>query len=176
MTSRPLIGSDRSVKSEKELSEFIERRKEQRKRAKASSAEPWQQSLKLATLIKSQGTSFWGRLLEKLESTVSALHEIDFTGSVSPFGEDIVRVSVNNRSLAPIHSCHSWTDLVRDGDRIRCSVLNGGIYYLDFVAISDAELALQDIQQNGDSMDEEKTAVYVIERMVNIIERVPVDS
>jgi hypothetical protein len=54
--------------------------------------------------------------------------------------------------------------------------LNGGIYYLDFVAISDAELALQDIQQNGDSMDEEKTAVYVIERMVNIIERVPVDS
>lgn len=124
--------------------------------------------MKLTSLIRSQGASFWNRLLKKLELTVNALHEIDFTGSVSPFGEDIVRVSVSNKLLPPIDS---WTDLVRDGDRIRCSVLNGGIYYLDFVAISDTKLGLQDTQRNGDAMDEEKTAVHVIERMVNVIER-----
>lgn len=155
--------------SEKELCEFIERRKEQRKRAQAASAEIWQQPLKLTHLIQSQGTSFWNRLLEKLEQTVNALHEVDFTGSVSPFGEEIVRVSVNNKSLPAIHS---WTDLIRDDNRIRCSVLNGGIYYLDFVVISDSRIALQDTQTNSDFMDPGKTAIYVIERMINVIERV----
>ena len=161
------------MNSEKELSEFIERRKEQRKRANAASAETQKQYLKLTSLIQSQGASFWSRLLEKLQLTVNVLHEIDFTGSVSPFGEGIVRVSVSNKLLTPIHS---WTDLVRDGDRIRCSVLNGGIYYLDFVAISHTKLALQDTQKNADAMDEGKTAVHVIERMVNVIERASLGS
>jgi hypothetical protein len=168
MISRPLIDRDRSVNGDKELSEFIKRQKEQRKRAKAAAAETWHQSLKLTSLIQSQGARFWSRLLKKLEFTVNALPEIDFTGTVSPFGEDIVRISISNRSLPPVQS---WTDLVRDDGRIRCSVLNCGIYYLDFVALSADELALQDIQRNDDAMDEGKTAVYVIERMVNIMER-----
>jgi hypothetical protein len=168
MISRSLIDRDQSVNSDKELSEFIKRQKEQRKRAKVSAAETRQQSLRLTALIQSQGARFWSRLLKKLESTVNALHEIDFTGSVSPFGEDIVRISVSNQSLPPVQS---WTDLVRDDGRIRCSVLNCGIYYLDFVALSADQLALQDIQRNDDAMDEGKTAVYVIERMVNVMER-----
>jgi len=154
--------------SKKELYQFIEKQKERRKFAKNASPQMQQQSLKLSSLIQSQGSIFWNRLLKRLESTLNALHEIDFAGSASPFGEDIMRVVVNSRSVKTIHS---WTDLVRDGDRIRCSVLNGGIYYLDFVAISDSEIALQDTQLHGDPMDEGKTAVYVIERMVNIIER-----
>ena len=168
MISRSLIDRDQSVNSDKELSEFIKRQKEQRKRAKVSAAETRQQSQRLTALIQSQGARFWSRLLKKLESTVNALHEIDFTGSVSPFGEDIVRISVSNQSLPPVQS---WTDLVRDDGRIRCSVLNCGISYLDFVALSADQLALQDIQRNDDAMDEGKTAVYVIERVVNVMER-----
>jgi hypothetical protein len=159
-----LIGRT-NVNSNRDLFEFIERRKAQRRLTKASDTA--MRHLHQTDPGQSQITSFWIGLLEKLELTVNSLHQIDLTGSVSPFGQGIVRVSVNNKLLLPVHS---WTDMVRDGNRIRCSVLNGGIYYLDFVLISDTEIALQDTQTNSHSMDPEKAAIYVIERMVNVIE------
>lgn len=152
---------------DREVSQFIARWKARRKQAKTAT-EMSPKSLKLTNLIESQITTFWTQLLKRLELTVNALCEIDLSGSVSPFGEDLVRISVTDRLAPPIHS---WTDLVRDGARIRCSVLDGGIYYLDFVAISDTELAIQDIQRNGDLMDVKTSAVYVIERMVSILDR-----
>lgn len=106
-------------------------------------------------------------LVKELEFTVSTLHEIDVTGSISPFGEEIVRVSLNDNSAQPLST---RTDLILDGDRIRCSVADGGIYYLNFTAVSDTEIAVRDIQREGDSMDALKTAEYVVDRMLNILE------
>jgi hypothetical protein len=49
--------------------------------------------------------------------------------------------------------------------------LNGGIYYLDLATFHDKEIFAQDIQADATTpMNAQKTAEYVISRMVNIIE------
>jgi hypothetical protein len=155
------------VDSEKVLPEFIQEWKERRKRSELSSAESGNPSPKPGSIAQRQRTEFWKLLLKELEHTVSAVREIDITGSISPFGEEIVRVSLYDGSTPPIST---RTDLILDDDRIRCSVLNGGIYYLNFAALSDTKVVVQDIQRNGGSMDARKTAEYVVDRMLNILE------
>ncbi len=155
------------VDSEKVLPEFIQEWKERRKRSELSSAESGNPSPKPSSIAQRQRTEFWKQLLKELEFTASALREIDFTGSINPFGEEIVRVSLSDDGIPPKST---RTDLILDGDRIRCSVLNGGIYYLNFAALSDTAVVVQDIQRNGGSMDARKTAEYVVERMLNILE------
>ena len=95
------------------------------------------------------------------------MQEIDIKGSISPFGEDISRITLSDDSVPPVAT---RTDIVLDGDRIRCSVLNGGIYYLSLATFHDAEIFAQDIQADDAPMNAQKTAEYVISRMVNIIE------
>jgi hypothetical protein len=151
--------------SEKVLPEFIQKRKE--RRPELSSAENGNPSPKPGSIAPPQRTEFWKQLLKELEFTASALREIDFTGSISPFGEEIVRVSLHDDGIPPIST---RTDLILDGDRIRCSVLNGGIYYLNFASLCDTKVVVQDIQRNGGSMDARKTAEYVVDRMLNILE------
>jgi hypothetical protein len=155
------------VDREKVLPEFIQEWKERRKRSELSSAESGNPSPKPSSIAQRQRTEFWKQLLKELEFTASALREIDFTGSINPFGEEIVRVSLSDDGIPPKST---RTDLILDGDRIRCSVLNGGIYYLNFAALSDTAVVVQDIQRNGGSMDALKTAEYVVERMLNILE------
>jgi len=153
--------------SEKVLPEFIQKRKERRRRSELSSAERGSPPLKSASISRPQRTEFWKQLLRELEFTASALCEIDFIGSISPFGEEIVRVSLHDDSIPPLST---RTDLILDGDLIRCSVLNGGIYYLNFTVLSDTKVVVQDIQRNSGSMDARKTAEYVVDRMLNILE------
>ena len=95
------------------------------------------------------------------------MQEINIKGSISPFGEDISRITLSDDSMPPVAT---RTDLVLDQDRIRCSVLNGGIYYLNLITFHDKELYAQDIQADDSPMNAQKTAEYVISRMVNIIE------
>lgn len=95
------------------------------------------------------------------------MQEIDIKGSISPFGEDISRITLSDDSVPPLAT---RTDIVLDGDRIRCSVLNGGIYYLDLAAFHDKEIFALDIQADDAPMNAQKTAEYMINRMVNIIE------
>ena len=148
-------------------SEFIQKRKELRRRAELSSEKKRHRSQSADPVARYQKTEFWKLLLQELEWVVTALHEINFTGSISPFGEQIVRVSLRDVGSP---SASTRTDLILDGDRIRCSVLNAGIYYLNFTALSDAQIAIQDIQRSGNPMDPRKTAEYVVERMLNILE------
>lgn len=154
------------MNSERVLPEFIQKRKE-RRRSELSSAESGNPSPKHRSIAQRQRTEFWKLLLKELEFAVSAVREIDSTGSISPFGQEIVRVSLSDDGIPPIST---RTDLILDGDRIRCSVLNGGIYYLNFAALSDTKVVVQDIQRNGGSMDARKTAEYVVDRMLNILE------
>lgn len=149
------------------LPEFIRKRKELERRSGSYSAEGGNRSPNLESIVRLQSKRFWKLLVKELELTVSALREIDVTGSISPFGEEIVRVSLNDNSASPTST---RTDLILDGDRIRCSVADGGIYYLNFTAVSDTEIAVRDIQRDGDSMDALKTAEYVVDRMLNILE------
>lgn len=153
--------------SEKLLPEFIQKRKERRCSQLSSPESGGNPIPKPDSVSRRQRTEFWKQLLKELEFTASVLCEIDFTGSVSPFGEEIVRVSLNDASIPPRST---RTDLILDGDRIRCSVLNGGIYYLNFAALSDTEIVVQDIQSNAGSMDARKTAEYAVDRMLNILE------
>src|SRR5277367_1741949 len=146
-----------SMDSEKVLPEFIQKRKERRRRSELSSAERGSPPLKSASISRPQRTEFWKQLLR----------ELDFIGSISPFGEEIVRVSLHDDSIPPLST---RTDLILDGDLIRCSVLNGGIYYLNFTVLSDTKVVVQDIQRNSGSMDARKTAEYVVDRMLNILE------
>ena len=106
-------------------------------------------------------------MLDELEFVVSAVREINVTGCINPFGEEIVRISLNDDSAPP---AFTRTDLILDGDHIRCSVLNGGIYYMNFAAASNAEIVVHDIQRNDGSMDAQKAAEYVVERMLNILD------
>lgn len=128
--------------------------------------ERWNPST-LNSVFRTQIHQFWKQLFEDLKIIVDVLREIDFTGSLSTFGDEIVRVSLSDATLVDVFT---RADLILDGERIRCTVLNGGIFYLDFVTTSGNEIVVQDIQQNGDPMDAWKTAEYVIDRMVNIIE------
>lgn len=153
--------------SKRALPEFIQKRKDQRRREVASSVDREDRLPERDSMIQLQSKGFWKVLVKELEFTVSTLHEIDVTGSISPFGEEIVRVSLNDNSAQPLST---RTDLILDGDRIRCSVADGGIYYLNFTAVSDTEIAVRDIQREGDSMDALKTAEYVVDRMLNILE------
>ena len=155
------------VDSEKVLPEFIQEWKERRRRSELSTAESGNSSPKPAPIARTQRIEFWKQLLKELEFTASALRQIDVAGSISPFGEEIVRVSLGDDGIPPKST---RTDLILDGDRIRCSVLNGGIYYLNFAALSDTKVVVQDIQRNGGSMDARKTAEYVVDRMLNILE------
>ncbi len=153
--------------SEKLLPEFIQKRKELKRRSELSSAESGNPRPKPGSIAVPQRIKFWKQLLKELEFTATALREIDVTGAINPFGEEIVRVSLNDDSIPPLST---RTDLILDGDRIRCSVLNGGIYYLNFAAASGTEIVVRDIQSKGGSMDARKTAEYVLDRMLNILE------
>lgn len=95
------------------------------------------------------------------------MQEIDIKGSISPFGQDISRITLSDGSVPPVAT---RTDIVLDGNRIRCSVSNGGIYYLGLAIVHDKEIFAQDIQRDDPLMNAQKTAEYVISRMVNIIE------
>jgi hypothetical protein len=152
--------------SEKVLPEFIRKRKELRESWESTSAGRGSISRHDASTAQ-QRTQFWKRMLDELACIMSDVREINVTGSVSPFGEEIVRISLNGDGT---QAAFTQADLVLDGDRIRCSVLNGGIYYLNFAAVSDTEIVVQDIQKNDGSMDARKAAEYVVERMLNILE------
>ena len=104
---------------------------------------------------------------QKFLQILVSLHEIDFTGSISTFGEGIARITLVDDKLEGVST---RTDLILDGERIRCSVLNNGIFYLNFVAFSDNRLFVQDIQRDVDPMDALTTAQQVVDRMLNIIE------
>lgn len=155
------------MRSQREYSELIQRWKDRRARSELSSTEKRKRFPRRDALVHSHSAKFWTVFLEELEANISALHEIHFSGSVSPFGKAIVRVAISDDSK-PFLS--SRTDLILDNDRIRCSVLNGGIYYLNFTPISDTQIVVHDIQAGSDPMDPCETAEYVIDRMLNIIE------
>lgn len=152
---------------ESQLPEFLQKRKGLQRRIDASPAEKANRSPKADSIIRLQSAGFWKRLLGALELTVKALREIDVTGSINPFGKEIVRVLLNDNSTPPVST---RIDLILDGDRIRCSVMNGGIYYLNFVAVSDTQIEVRDIQNDSDSLDARRTAEYVVDRMLNILE------
>jgi hypothetical protein len=149
------------------LPEFIQKRKDLKITSQVSSARKWQQYPNPGSITQSQSLGFWRHLNDELRFTLSATQEIDIKGSISPFGEDISRITLSDHSLPPIAT---RTDIVLDGERIRCSVLNGGIYYLDLVIFHGTEIFAQDIQADDTPMNAQKTAEYVISRMVNIIE------
>ena|SRR5215467_4144489 len=158
------IGLGDPVKRTIDLPEFIQKHRELRRHSDLSLV---QNLSALEPVFRTQIHQFWRRVIEQLRCTVNNLGEIDFTGSISSFGEEIVRVSVSDIRLT---STSTYTDLILDRERIRCSVLNGGIYYLNFVTSSGNEMAAQDIQKDGNPMDARKTAEHVIDRMLNILE------
>ena len=153
--------------TQRTLPEFIQKRKDLKITSKVSSVKKWQQYPNPRPIAQSQSLGFWRHLNDELRFTLGAMQEIDIKGSISPFGEDISRITLSDDSVPP---AATRTDIVLDGDRIRCSVLNGGIYYLDLATFQDKEIFAQDIQADDTPMNAQKTAEYVISRMVNIIE------
>lgn len=152
---------------QRELPEFVQKRKDLKIASKISIARKWQQYSNPRFVTQSQGFRFWQSLNEELRFTLGALQEIDIKGSISPFGNDIARITLSDDIVPPVVT---RTDIVLDGNRIRCSVLNGGIYYLSLVTFHDEEIFAHDIQANDPPMNVERTAEYMLSRMVNIIE------
>src|SRR5215475_2017235 len=124
----------------KDLSEFIQKRRELKRHSDLTLVE---NSLALEPVFRTPIQHFWRRVIEQLRCIMHALDEIEFSGSISTFGEEIVRVSLRD---ARSEGTSTYTDLILDRERIRCSVLNGGIYYLNFVTSSVKEMAVQEIQ------------------------------
>jgi hypothetical protein len=147
--------------------EFIQKWKEQRRHADLPAGDEEFRPLKHNPVTPAQSAEFWKLLRKELEVTVNALCEIGIISSVCPFGEEILRISLNDDGLQPIFTS---TDAVLDGDRIRCSVLNGGIYYLNFFYQAGTGVVVQDIQRERDFMGPRKAAEYVLDRMLNILE------
>lgn len=161
------MGIGNPVDRERKLPEFIQKRRESRRRLEVTWGERWSRSSASDFIIQTQSHEFWKRFLDELKCIISALHGIDFTGSISTFGEGIARITLGDDRLEGVST---RTDLILDGERIRCSVLNNGIFYLNFVALSDNRLSVQDIQKDVDPMDASTTAEQVVDRMLNIIE------
>jgi hypothetical protein len=163
--SGPKLFETVTMDSKRELPEFIRKRKELTDSNSSLAGKGSIPTPDGSTPL--QRTEFWKLLLDELAFIMSAMREINVTGRISPFGEEIARISLNDDGAPPTVT---RTDLVLDGDRIRCSVLNGGIYYLNFAVVSDTEIVVQDIQRNDGFMDAREAAEHVVDRMLNILE------
>jgi hypothetical protein len=136
------------------LPEFIQKRKDLTITSQVSSARKWQQYPNHRSITQSQSFGFWRHLNGELRFTLGAMQESDIKGSISPFGEDISRITLSDDSVPPVAT---RTDIVLDEDRIRCIVLNGGIYYLSLATFHDKEIFAQDIQADDTPMNAQKT-------------------
>ncbi|MGC2475807.1 MAG: hypothetical protein WA485_15810 [Candidatus Sulfotelmatobacter sp.] len=146
------------------------RKKQAEQEAVARTEDLRQQRIVAAELlIGRDGQKFWKELKEKLAIAVEFLPDLKLSGSISPTGDDAIRILVNKPGVC---ANQTYTDLFynREAKEVRCGILNGGMYSLGFcVVTNENRVAVISSRQPG-VMDPEAAAQHVMEKMMDCID------
>jgi hypothetical protein len=146
-------------------------RKKQAEQEAAAKTEDLRQQriVAAALLIDRDGQKFWEELKKKLAVAVEFLPDLKLTGSISPTGNDAIRILVNKPGM---FANQTYTDLFynREAKEIRCGILNGGMYSLRFCLVTDESRVAVISSRQSRVMDTEAAAQHVMEKMIDYIE------
>jgi len=146
-------------------------RKKQAEQEATARAEDLRQQriIAAALLIDRDGQKFWKELKEKLAIAVEFLPDLKLSGSISPVGDNAIRILVNKPG--PFAN-QAYTDLFYNSEakEIRCGILNGGMYSLGLCVVTDENrVAVISSRQPG-AMDSEAAAQHIMVKMIDSVE------
>ncbi len=105
----------------------------------------------------------------KLHITVESLSVIGLNGSFgSPIDASHVHIEVVKRDHFP---SVANTDIHFDGNNLRCTGLNVGVYDLRLFATTSGDVIASTENQPNKMMDPDQTAEFIMKRMVESVKR-----
>ena len=119
-------------------------------------------------LLDRDGQRFWKEFKEKLAVAVGFLPDLKLAGSISSTGDDALRISMNKPG---VFLNQTYTDLFynREAKEIRCGILNGGMYSLEFRVVAEENRVVVVSSRQSGLMDPEAAVRCVIEQMIDSI-------
>jgi hypothetical protein len=125
-------------------------------------------ALAVHLILEREGPKFWQSLKEKLQISVESLRVLNLNGSFgSPMGDPrhIHIEVVRQESLPQLAN----TDIYFDGESFHCTGLNIGSYDVKLVVATNNDVAASVLNEPHKMMDPDRTAEYVMRRMVNFV-------